>query len=49
EELDLARERAAFFGDNIRRDGVCPVELTPPDGADEQTRLLAFLGRRAWS
>lgn len=23
-------------------------ELTPPDDADEQTRLLAFLGRAAW-
>lgn len=28
----------AFFG----------PELTPPDGADEQTRMLAFLGRAAW-
>ena len=23
-------------------------ELPPPDDADEQTRLLAFLGRAAW-
>jgi uncharacterized protein (TIGR03086 family) len=30
--------RPAFFG----------PELTPPDGADEQTRMLAFLGRAAW-
>ena len=27
--------------------GIGP-ELTPPPGADEQTRFLAFLGRRAW-
>lgn len=27
--------------------GIGP-ELTPPDGSDEQTRWLAFLGRKAW-
>lgn len=27
--------------------GIGP-ELTPPPGADEQTRFLAFLGRKAW-
>jgi uncharacterized protein (TIGR03086 family) len=40
--FDWARTNAvrqpAFFG----------PELTPPAGADEQTRLLAFLGRAAW-
>ncbi len=53
EELSLAdvrwaRERTTAFGTNLRRDGVCGPELRPPDGASEQTRLLAFLGRRAW-
>lgn len=41
-------ERAEQFGDDIRREGVCGPALTPPEGADAQTRLLAHLGRRAW-
>ena len=32
----------------MRRPGFFGPELTPPDGADEQTRMLAFLGRAAW-
>lgn len=32
----------------IRRPGFFGPELTPPADADEQTRLLAFLGRAAW-
>jgi uncharacterized protein (TIGR03086 family) len=32
----------------VRAPGFFGPELTPPDGADEQTRLLAFLGRAAW-
>jgi uncharacterized protein (TIGR03086 family) len=31
----------------IRRPGVFGPKLEPPSGADEQTRLLYFLGRRA--
>jgi uncharacterized protein (TIGR03086 family) len=31
----------------IRRPGVFGPKLDPPDGADEQTKLLYFLGRRA--
>ncbi|QUQ64701.1 TIGR03086 family metal-binding protein [Kutzneria sp. CA-103260] len=31
----------------MRRPGFFGPELTPPDDADEQTRLLAFLGRKA--
>lgn len=31
-----------------RRPGFFGPELTPPDGADEQTRMLAFLGRAPW-
>lgn len=34
------------FGDALRQPGVCGPELEPPVGADEQTRFLAFLGRR---
>lgn len=32
----------------VRRPGFFGPELTPPDGAGEQTRMLAFLGRAAW-
>jgi uncharacterized protein (TIGR03086 family) len=48
EEMALVRRRTEQFGEHMRREGAFPVELTPPDGADAQTRLLAFLGRRAW-
>lgn len=30
----------------VRRPGYFGPELTPPDGVDEQTRMLAFLGRQ---
>lgn len=39
---------AEEFGVAIRGHGVCGPALTPPAGADEQTRLLAYLGRQAW-
>ncbi|GAA0901431.1 TIGR03086 family metal-binding protein [Pseudonocardia zijingensis] len=32
----------------VRRPGFFGPELTPPPGSDEQTRMLAFLGRAAW-
>lgn len=32
----------------VRRPGFFGPELTPPDEADEQTRMLAYLGRAAW-
>lgn len=32
----------------VRRPGFFGPELTPPDAADEQTRMLAYLGRAAW-
>ncbi len=39
---------SASFGDAMRSPGAFGPELTPPGGADQQTRLLAFLGRQAW-
>jgi uncharacterized protein (TIGR03086 family) len=48
DEVRRVREVAAGFGDNIRSPGVCGPELHAPEGADEQTRVLAFLGRKAW-
>ena len=32
----------------VRRPGFFGPELTPPAGSDEQTRMLAFLGRAGW-
>jgi uncharacterized protein (TIGR03086 family) len=47
---DVARVMAAApaFGDALRGPNVCGPELTPPADADDQTRMLAFLGRRSW-
>jgi uncharacterized protein (TIGR03086 family) len=33
----------------VRRPGFFGPELVPPADADEQARMLAFLGRRAWA
>jgi uncharacterized protein (TIGR03086 family) len=32
----------------VRRPGFFGPELTPPAGSDEQTRMLAFMGRATW-
>ena len=48
DDVRWAHRAAVRFGDSLRFDGVCGAELSPPDGADEQSRLLAFLGRRSW-
>ncbi len=48
EEVRRQLEMTRTFGEVLRSSGVCGPELEPPPGADEQTRLLAFLGRRAW-
>jgi uncharacterized protein (TIGR03086 family) len=45
EDLALVNAFAAQLGDNLRRPGVCGPAVEPPAGADEQTRLLAHLGR----
>lgn len=53
-ELDVAevdasaRELAGVVGDAMRTGGAFGPALEAPAGADAQTRLLAFLGRRAW-
>ncbi|MBA8795789.1 uncharacterized protein (TIGR03086 family) [Friedmanniella endophytica] len=48
DELEFARAKVEVYGDAARMPGVFGPELEPPADADEQTRLLAFLGRRAW-
>lgn len=48
-ELDEVRrvhERALSFGEALRGPNVCGPAVEPPPGADEQARLLAYLGRR---
>ena len=46
---DLARVEAGAlrFGDALRGPGVFGPAIDVPGDADEQTRVLAFLGRRA--
>ncbi len=43
-----ARELAGVVGEAMRTGGAFGPALDPPADADAQTRLLAFLGRRAW-
>jgi uncharacterized protein (TIGR03086 family) len=50
-ELDPVLVAVAFDwsrANAVRRPGFFGPELTPPADADEQTRMLAFLGRAAW-
>jgi uncharacterized protein (TIGR03086 family) len=48
DEADVrrVREDSAKFGDAIRSPGAMGPEVEPPPGADEQTKMLAYLGRR---
>jgi uncharacterized protein (TIGR03086 family) len=45
DEVARAREAASAFGDALRGPNAFGPEVPAPEGADEQTRLLAFLGR----
>ncbi|MFD1811989.1 TIGR03086 family metal-binding protein [Rhodococcus gannanensis] len=47
EDLALAAALAERMGDRIRTPGVCGPAVEVPADADEQTRVLAMLGRRA--
>jgi len=46
DELRRVRSTAESFGDAMRSPGAFGPAVDPPPGSDEQTRLLAFLGRR---
>jgi len=48
-ELQSAKATAEGFGEALRSPNVCGPALDPPAGADEQTKVLAFLGRKAWA
>lgn len=47
-DVDAVMKAAEGFGDAMRSPGAFGPALDPPDGADPQTRMLAFLGRQAW-
>jgi len=47
ELVQMTRQMLEPMDAMIRRDGVFGPKLDPPPGADEQTSLLYFLGRRA--
>lgn len=47
-DVRWAHGATASFGEHLRGNSVCGPELTPPEGADAQTRFLAFVGRRSW-
>jgi uncharacterized protein (TIGR03086 family) len=44
-EVRRVREAFGSIGDAMRQPGAFGPEVDPPSGADEQDRLLAFLGR----
>lgn len=44
-EVHRAFEKALPMDEMLRSSGACGPRLDPPPGADEQTQLLAFLGR----
>lgn len=45
DEVRRVREAFGSIGDAMRQPGAFGPEVAPPAGADEQDRLLAFLGR----
>lgn len=45
DEVARAREAATAFGDAMRGTNAFGPAVAAPEGADDQTRLLAFLGR----
>ena len=47
EELERVNATAASFGDAMRSPRAFGPAVEAPAGADEQTQMLAFLGRRA--
>jgi uncharacterized protein (TIGR03086 family) len=48
-EVENAGKGIGQFDDTVlRQPGVLGPALDPPPGADAQTRLLAFMGRKAW-
>ncbi len=46
DDVARVRKQAEGFGEMLRSPQVCGPAVEPPPGADAQTELLAFLGRR---
>ncbi len=46
-EVARVMTHAESMGDNLRTSGACGPAVDPPPDADPQTRMLAFLGRKA--
>lgn len=47
EDIERLRAAVAAFGEGARAPGAFGPELEAPEGCDEQTRVLALVGRRA--
>lgn len=47
DEMGTIRSAMFGLGDNLRQPGLIAVEIDVPDDADEQTKFLGWLGRRA--
>jgi uncharacterized protein (TIGR03086 family) len=47
QEVDRVKTQVEEFGDKIRSPGAFGPAVEPPEGASDQDRLLAYLGRRA--
>lgn len=48
DEVDRYWKLTPGIDDAVRVPGIFGAALAPPEGADPQTKLLAFLGRRSW-
>jgi len=46
--IDVAYEKLVPTVEAMRAGGAVGPALTPPEGSDRQTQLLAILGRQAW-
>jgi len=47
EDAKRVQRNMASMGDGLRSPGAFGAEVEPPSGADEQQKMLAFLGRKA--
>jgi len=47
EDAERVQRNMASMGDGLRSPGAFGAEVEPPPGADEQQKMLAFLGRKA--
>ena len=48
-DVEWAMAAAQSLGEDLRGEGVCGPAIEAPLGADDQTQLLAFVGRKSWA